>query len=135
MISSDARRGYAEVNCVIARFDVQDGVAQSTALVLDTPRVQALGGGTIDLGRETIDIEVSPRAKSRSVARLTTPFAIRGPLADPDVAVNTSGAVAREVGNIILKPVNILGSLLPLVSSGGDEDSPCLALEQGLERE
>ena len=118
------------MNCLILRFDIQDGIASSRTLLLDTPNVLAMGEGRIDLREETIDIRVDPQAKRSRLIELTTPFAIQGPLRDPSVDVSSSGAAARAAGEVILSPLNVLGSLLPFVSDrGSDEENPCLALQ------
>jgi uncharacterized protein involved in outer membrane biogenesis len=131
-VSRTARRGYSDLNCLVARFDVQKGLAQSVKLLLDTNNVHAEGAGTIDFRNERVDIGVHPRAKSRRLVSIATPFRIQGPLASPSVRVHTTGAVTRMVGNTLASPVNVLGSLLPLVSNRGrDADNPCLYLQDG----
>ncbi len=128
-VSRTARRGYSDLNCLVARFDVQKGLAQSVKLLLDTNNVHAEGAGTIDFRNERVDIGVHPRAKSRRLVSIATPFRIQGPLASPSVRVHTTGAVTRMVGNTLASPVNVLGSLLPLVSNRGrNADNPCLSL-------
>jgi uncharacterized protein involved in outer membrane biogenesis/peptidoglycan hydrolase-like protein with peptidoglycan-binding domain len=136
LFTESARNGYSDLNCLILRFDLQDGVAESQTLLLDTPNVLALGEGRIDLRQEIIDVEVDPQAKRRRLIELSTPFAIRGPLANPSVEVSSGGAAVRMAGQVLLSPLNLLGSLLPFVSDDGmDDDSPCLALQEDLQRQ
>ena len=130
MFAKSTRKGYSELNCFIARFDVKAGVAKSKVLLLDTPNIRALGEGTIDLRSERLRIDVDPQPKSKPIANLTTPFTIKGPLDDPSLKVSTAGAAARTVGEILLTPVNLLGSLLPFVGNDGDkQDNPCLDIK------
>jgi len=129
VIARSTRRGYAEIHCFVARFHADNGLAELQALVLDTPNVIASGEGSIDLARETIDLRIRPRAKQRRMVELPTPFAITGSLADPQIVASTTGATARSLGRVVMTPINVLGSLLPLVRGGGrDQDNPCLAL-------
>ena len=73
--------------------------------------------------------------KTKRLAELSTPFGIKGPLANPSVEVSTAGAVARKAGEVMLSPVNLLGSLMPFISSHEkDSGNPCLGLQDGLER-
>jgi hypothetical protein len=136
MFTEARRKGYSELNCLILRFDLEDGVAESETILVDTTNVLALGQGRIDLRDEFIDIAFSPRAKSRRLISMSTPFGIKGPLAGPSVEVSSAGASARTIGEVLLSPINLLGSLLPFVSDRGkDEDNPCLALRDGVWRQ
>ena len=122
------------MNCLILRFDVEDGIAQSKTLLLDSPNVLALGEGQIDLRKEWVEIDVAPQPKESRLVSLSTPFSIEGPLASPSVEVSSGGAAVRAAGQVILSPLNLLGSLLPFVSDGDeDEDNPCLAIQNQIE--
>ncbi len=134
VFAKSTRRGYSEMNCIIMRFDVQDGFCKGRHLVMDTPTILAFGEGYVDLRKETINIRVQPKPKSRRLVGLTTPFTIEGPLADPDVRVSTRSASVRSVGEVLLSPVNLLGSLLPFSSRRRGEQDPCLELAKGLQR-
>ena len=133
LITESAGDGYSDMNCLILRFSLQSGVADSKILLLDTHNILALGNGRIDLRNETIDIEVDPKAKTERLMAMSTPFAITGPLANPALKVSTVGASVRTAGEVLFSPVNMLGSLLPFVSGGGkNDDNPCLSLQNGL---
>ena len=130
MFTESARKGYSSMNCLIMRFDIKDGLAQSQALLLDTPEMQALGSGQIDFRNETLAINVNPRAKKQRLVSLSTPFSIEGPLADPSINISTTGASLRTGGEVLFSPLNLLGSLLPFVGNGGsDSDNLCLTLK------
>jgi uncharacterized protein involved in outer membrane biogenesis/peptidoglycan hydrolase-like protein with peptidoglycan-binding domain len=136
LFTESARKGYSDMNCLILRFDVQDGVAESQVLLLDTPNILALGEGSIDLRNEFIDLAFSPRAKKKRLIAMSTPFGIQGPLTGPSVNVSTAGTSVRTVGEVLFSPINMLGSVLPLVSDRGkDKDNPCLVLDEGLSPE
>jgi len=137
MFTDSARKGYSELNCLILRFDVHEGVAQSQTVLLDTPNALVLGEGYIDFGdRQFIDLRFNPQGKQKRLIAMSTPFGIKGPLMNPSVVVNSAGVNVRTVGEVLLSPVNLLGSLLPFVSdSGKDSDNPCLELQSGLGRQ
>jgi uncharacterized protein involved in outer membrane biogenesis len=132
LFARSTRRGYSRLDCVIARFDVRDGLAEARTLLVDTPDAIVTGTGSIDFTRETIDLRMQPRAKHRSLVGLATPFTIRGGLAAPAVSVSAAGTAARMVGEVALTPVTLLGSLVSLVSDRGrDADNPCLKVGGG----
>jgi hypothetical protein len=132
LFARSTRRGYSQFDCFIARFDAKNGVAELQSMVLDTPDAVATGTGSIDFARETVDLQIHPRARHRSFGAPATPFAIAGSLAAPTVEVSTVGAAARMAGQVALTPINILGSLVSLVSDWGkDNDNPCLKISTG----
>jgi hypothetical protein len=127
LVAQSTRRGYSPINCFVARFEAEHGVADLRALVLDTPSVIATGEGQIDFARETLNLRIRPSAKERRLVELATPFAIRGSLASPTVEASATVATARALGRVVVSPVNLLGALLPFVGDGGrDQDNPCL---------
>jgi uncharacterized protein involved in outer membrane biogenesis len=130
LFARSTRRGYSELNCFVLRFDVVEGLADTETLFLDTANVQMFGDGNVNLGPETIHMEMDPRPKTRRIATLTTGFTIDGPLASPSVQVSVGGAALRTIGEIVLTPINLLGRLLPFVNDrGADEDNPCVTVQ------
>ena len=60
--------GMVPVQCFVSRFEVQDGVMTTRALVLETSDSTVTGSGTIDLGKETLDLQAarSPEGRERA---------------------------------------------------------------------
>ncbi|UNK44081.1 AsmA family protein [Luteimonas sp. S4-F44] len=113
------------VRCAFADFGVQKGVMQSRALAFDTTDTLIVGDGRIDLGQETLDLELRPRPKDRSILALRSPLVIGGTFADPsfrpDMArLGLRGALALALGSIA-PPAALLATL----ELGGGEDSNC----------
>lgn len=107
---------------------VRQGRAQTDALVVDADRVLVTGEGTIDLGRERLDLKLTPRPKDPSLFSLATPVNVRGPLADPGISPDevglVRGAAGALLGNLVLPGA---GVLLPFLSAGAG-DHPCAAV-------
>jgi uncharacterized protein involved in outer membrane biogenesis len=132
LFSDSARKGYSDLNCLVARFDFHDGVGKIDKLLLDTPNVLSTGEGVLNFRDETIEIKADPHPKKKRFIEMTTPFSIEGPLASPSVEVSTTGTAARTFGEIVLSPVNLLGPLWRLVTDHGeDSKNPCLLLDDG----
>ena len=113
------------VRCAFADFGVQDGVMDSRALAFDTTDTIIVGQGQIDLGEETLDIELRPRPKDRSILALRSPLYLGGTFADPSfrpdfARLGLRGAVALALGSIA-PPAALLATL----ELGPGEDSSC----------
>ena len=91
--------------CGMIDLPIDDGIARSNVLVLDTRVALIRGEGEINLRDETLDVRMVPRAKrARSIAHHVD-VEIHGNLRDPQIRVNTlraAGSVARTAGRFAL---------------------------------
>jgi AsmA family protein len=113
------------IRCAFGDFVVEDGVMTSRALAFDTTDTIIVGQGTISLRDETLDLELRPRPKDRSLLSLRSPLVATGTFKDPsfrpDVArLGMRGAVALALGSIA-PPAALLATL----ELGPGEDSGC----------
>jgi hypothetical protein len=88
MLSREWRRDdVTDLNCLVARIGIEDGVARSDELLVDTRRITIAATGTLDLESEELDLVFAPRPKRSSLVSLTNPVRVTGTLAAPEVAV------------------------------------------------
>ena len=116
---------------VLARLPVQDGVATSEAILLDTGTVTVGGEGSANLRDETLDFRVTPQAKQASLLSLAVPFRITGPLRQPQVGPDPLGTAVgvAKVAGIFLNPL-VAGATL-LLDTQTAERNPCVAALDG----
>lgn len=117
-----------KLRCAVADFDVEQGVMQTDALVFDTEVTTIVGTGTIDLGKEKLDLTLNPKTKNTSPIALRSPIYIRGSFANPEVGVDKGRVALRALGAIALGVVNPLLTLIPLIDAGPGKDSDCRQL-------
>ena len=120
-----------QLNCVLVRLPVQDGVATSEAILLDTSTVTVGGEGSVDLRAETLDFRVTPQAKQTSLLSLAVPFRIAGSLREPEVGPDPLGTAVgvAKVAGILINPL-VAGAALLLDSETADRN-PCVAALEG----
>lgn len=119
LIPSGESGDTAKLVCAISRFDFAGGVGTASALGLETNSLVTAGSGTVDLGRERIDLLFKPKPKKASIASLAFPVRLSGPLTAPTAGLDRAGVVtgvATAVGGAAL--TGGVGALLPLMSSG-----------------
>ena len=119
-----------KIRCGVADFSVKEGVMKANALVLDTVDTNIGGTGTIDFGKETLDLTLNPQPKDKSPVSLRGPIHIRGTLANPDVQLDKVNLAKRGLGAVLLGIVNPLLALIPLIETGPGLDSDCGRLIQ-----
>jgi hypothetical protein len=96
----------SKINCVVGRFEVEDGIMRPTALLIDSSRIQASGDGVIDFKEGTIDFVAAPKPKRPQFFSAQTPIAVQGRLADFEVAL-PPGAEAETVVRILASPITV----------------------------
>jgi uncharacterized protein involved in outer membrane biogenesis len=109
------RQEVTNLNCLIGRFDISNGMATSRALVMDTRRLTLDGAGTIDLRSEGLDLNFDSTTKVTSLLSLMPPVHVGGTLADPDftpdLAAGAVGAVGGLLGDVLQAPGNLLDAI------------------------
>lgn len=129
------KKDYTEIKCMVSRFDIREGLADSTILVFDTHVMNVIGKGEIDLKTEELDLALKPVPKegiggfSLSLSELAKSFKLGGTLAKPSLAIDPTQValtVGKAIGGIALFGPLGLTSTLAGKSKGEDID-PCAA--------
>nr|WP_298681925.1 AsmA family protein [uncultured Dongia sp.] len=127
----------ALVNCLVTRFDIKNGIAQSRGIVLDTPGATVLGSGDIDLRAEQLDLHLDTQSKQINLANLAVPMNVGGTLSKPSVTPDAIGTVENTAG-FATRAANFatFGALSAVTGLGGSNDlgpNPCRsALDAGV---
>ncbi|WP_207459993.1 AsmA family protein [Azospirillum sp. SYSU D00513] len=86
------------VDCIVGRFDVENGTVDPETMVFVTEDMVLRGSGRVDLAEERIDLTLTPRPKERHLLDITVPVKATGSLADPkfDIGVTLWSKLAKE---------------------------------------
>lgn len=122
LVTKDRR---VPIRCAFGDFSVDDGLMRSRALAFDTADTIIVGTGNISLKDETLDLELRPRPKDRSILALRSPLVLDGSFKDPSFRpdfkrLGLRGAIALALGSIA-PPAALLATL----ELGPGEDSNC----------
>jgi len=116
------KAGYTLVDCAVADFPVNKGIATAKALYIDTENRGIIGTGTINLRNETLDLTIDPRNK-KNIDRAVLPVHITGTLLEPKYKIDTKAAASKLTGALGIKLPDALtgteGSGTPLI------EGPC----------
>lgn len=130
-VMSPTASSYVRLDCAMANFDIDRGVAKSSLLISDGPHLSIEGSSSVDLGRETIDMVLLPEQKKTMFSKMSA-VNIKGPLADPEVHSIPAEAAATKIGAVLLVPVVALPVMLFEKLFGGfssdDADVGCSKL-------
>ena len=129
----DREKRYTNLNCMLAKFDINDGIATSGLLVADGRRLALEGTLTLDLGKETIDAVFLPKQKKKLFSSIA-PVRLSGDMRDPKVHAIPAKEAARNIGALVLLPyvaipVTIIGKLWGTVDDKDKHGGGCANLQ------
>jgi AsmA family protein len=121
-------REQTPIRCGVASFEVEDGVAATRSLLLDTQNVLITGSGQVHLDTQTLDLTLQGHPKHPRLG-LNSAIAIRGPLRHPEIrlagkAELVQAGAAAGLG-IALTP---LAALLAFINPGLAHNADCAQL-------
>jgi uncharacterized protein involved in outer membrane biogenesis len=128
---------FTAVNCLVSGFNIKDGRADTTGLVLDTDQMSVIGDGEIDLKNERLNLALNPSAKggigsgstgkvTASLSELAKAFKLSGTLAHPSLGLDTTQTavtVGKMAGGAAL--LGPLGLAAPLISGTQTREDLC----------
>ena len=114
-------------------FVIARGVLTSNDFLLTGPVLSATGKGNIDIGNQTIDFSITPKADV-ALADVSVPFRVRGPWTKPGYAPDLAGLAGGVVRGLASGQGagGLLGGLLGGKSSAGSATPPPQKKETGM---
>ena len=133
--------GDSNLRCFAMRMEARNGVGRIEPLALSSSLLTMTGSGTVNLGPETLALQLRPQARVGGTG-LVIPVNVAGPIRNPSVEVNKLGAAETNAGTVAgavignATPLGIVGGLLgadKLVGGGpgGDICPAALAAARG----
>lgn len=118
----------AQLNCIVADFTIDRGVAEANVLLIDSAVSTVRGDGHVDLGAGKFDLTFTPHPKKPTLS-VAVPVHVRGPLLEPEFTADREGSIMKLIGvaSLFVYPPAALATLGEL----GDSDNECLKLMQG----
>ena len=120
------------LECLVADFEVTDGLMQTRAFILETEDAIITVDGSISLKQEKLDLDIRPQNKTLRVLTLRSPLQAKGTFKNPEVGVQPVPVAARAGAAVVLGVVATpLAALLPLLNVGTEDNNDCSALRSG----
>ncbi|HVK50598.1 MAG TPA: AsmA family protein [Pseudoxanthomonas sp.] len=112
------------VRCAFGDFAVKDGVMSTRALAFDSTDTIIVGKGQISLKDETLDLELRPRPKDRSILSLRSPLVVGGTFSDPSFRPDFKRLGLRGATALVLGSIAPPAALLATLELGPGKDAP-----------
>lgn len=110
-----AHGGTSQVQCFAFGMQARNGIGAVRALTLSSSLLSFDGGGDVNLGNETLDLNLRPQGRIGGTG-FVVPLRVTGPMRNPSVAVNAAGAAQSNIGALAGA---VAGGATPLGALGG----------------
>jgi hypothetical protein len=107
------RGGSSEIQCFVANAAVNRGVATFRSLAFASSLLTMEGGGSVNLGTETLDLRVRPQARVAGTG-IVVPLKITGSWRSPATMPDPTAMVTQNAGTVagaLLGQTNPLGAI------------------------
>ena len=105
-VASGKDRKPSEINCVLGRWTMKEGLLRPDVILIDTTKIRICGKGQVDFKNETIDLKMAPTPKKPEFFSLATPVEVKGKFADFGVGIQPGGLIGTTV-RFIASPVTV----------------------------
>lgn len=113
------------LTCGTIRFQAQNGVLKSNGILLESNLTTVVGAGAVDLGQETINLNLKPQPKDGALGKLAPTVRVAGSLAAPAVKIDAVGAAANIAGQFLGADIpGAAGQQVPVVNPNAP-GNPC----------
>lgn len=129
------REDVTELNCVVARIRIDNGVASSDTMLVDTNRITIGATGILDLQSEKINLVFAPSPKRSSLVSLANPVVVTGTLSAPEVetTVLPRRRLAGFGGGVLAGLINPSYLVFTFTQLGSGSSNPCVASVEAAE--
>lgn len=117
------------VRCGVVNFQSHDGTWVAQRLVMDTDPVVITGAGELNLGSESLDLELRGHPKTVRLFRLKLPVLIRGTLVHPVFRVGPRDAGKQAAEAAVPGAAPPLAATLAFVDKRLEKDADCVSLQ------
>ena len=96
----------SSVNCVIASFQIDDGLMQDRVVFADTSRMQVEGTAQVDFKQRTLRVRAAPKAKRPEFFSVAVPIGLNGQLEDFGVNINPLELTGQAI-SFVTSPLHV----------------------------
>lgn len=118
-----------KLRCAVADLAIKDGMAQTRSVKLSTNEAVVEAVGTLDLGREYMDLRIKPESLEWKFLSLRTPLHVRGPFIKPEVSIEAAPLLLRAGAALVAAvaaPAAL--ALIPITVPAAEDDEECAKL-------
>jgi uncharacterized protein involved in outer membrane biogenesis len=117
---------YTDIECTMAKFQLNDGVASSDSLYIETDKMLATGEGKFDLVNKKMDVTVTPLSKSR-ILQVPSSVRLKGSFTKLTPIISPVTAAADAYAQVLTAVPQLAMRLFGISQDVEKQQEPCVA--------
>ena len=106
IMDKSTEKDESEINCVVVRFGMKDGLMKEKAIYLDTSNMRIAGTSEIDFGTRQLSVRLAPKAKKPEFFSMAVPIQVTGSFDDFGFRVG-SLRLAGQIASFVTSPIHV----------------------------
>ena len=106
IMDKSTEKDESEINCVVVRFGMQDGLMKEKAIYLDTSNMRIAGTSEIDFNTRRLAVRLAPKAKKPEFFSMAVPIQVKGKFDDFGFSVGGL-RLAGQLVSFVTSPIHV----------------------------
>jgi len=106
IIDKSTEKDQSQINCVVVRFGIEDGLMDEKAIYLDTSNMRIAGKSQINFKTRELGIKLAPKAKKPEFFSMAVPIKVKGKFDDFDFKVGMM-RMTGQVISFVTSPIHV----------------------------
>lgn len=105
-MDKSTEKDESEINCLVVRFGMEDGLMQEKAIYLDTSNMRIAGKSEINFKARELEIKLAPKAKNPEFFSMAIPIQVKGSFDDFDLKIGLL-RMGSQVVSFVTSPFHV----------------------------
>ncbi|MGD9021908.1 MAG: AsmA family protein [Lysobacterales bacterium] len=106
IMDKSTEKDQSEINCVVVRFRMEEGLMEEKAIYLDTSNMRIAGKSDINFKTRELEIKLAPKAKKPEFFSVAIPIQVRGSFDDFGLKIGALPMVGQVI-SFVTSPFHV----------------------------
>ena len=127
LMPGKSKKKNTKVECLFVQFTGNEGVFNSEATLLNTENIVMQTNGTVDIGKENLNLLLIPKPKNIELFTLDANIRVAGDLQSPGFSLDKGSVFKKLLKSAATVALGPAALAVPFASMGGNKSEKCFS--------
>ncbi len=127
LMPGKSKKKNTKVECLFVQFTGNEGIFKSEATLLNTENIVMQTNGSVDLGKENLNLLLIPKPKNIELFTLDANIRVAGDLQDPSFSLDKASVFKKLLKSAAVVALGPAALAIPFTSMGGNKSEKCFS--------